>query len=436
MLKKYTDEVFDDKFGLQVIDFNGGRDAAYSVVELHDGYVLSGPVVAINTDFGSVKLNKINGQINPSFGKVTTNFPNSSTDVPVVSILLRNNTFLLAGTSQFGSPGVNNLLFALAKYRSDGKLDNTFGTDIFGKFNGGGLVYNDVDPRGVNDEIFGVAQDNKCRIVATGFSNPGQATGAGPAFNFGTCRYLPNGVLDVCFGMNGRVVQDIMNNNDDRANDVIIFEDNSMIVGGRTKFPNATNFNYALVRYKESGRIDKNFGRYVGQVFNNLSIQRGIVINNFGGDDLIIKLIKLRNNKFLAAGRSGNSFIIVRYYPNGQVDSTFGTGGFNRFNFELGSVDTLNGAFIDRSEKFIYLVGNSALGGVNRFAIAKLYENGTFDLQFGGTGRKIFTFPQTLTSGFLRNGLVDQAGNVVVVGEGVRIGQTTADFVAFKLVKA
>ena len=71
--------------------------------------------------------------------------------------------------------------------------------------------------------------------------------------------------------------------------------------------------------------------------------------------------------------------------------------------------------------------------GANKFAIVRLTPNGSLDNTFGINGVMIMDFPSVLTGGFLRFGFVDKDGNVVVAGEGVRIGQTTADMVTFKL---
>lgn len=445
--------IIDPLFGIKAYNFIGGRDVAYSVANMRDGYILSGPVAADTTDFGSLKLNKQTGLPDPQFGVngyVITAFPGNGTrtDVPAVSYEYDNQLFV-AGAAQFGLPGTNDLLFAVAKYQSDGRLDNKFGTDINGQFNGQGLVYIDVDPRGVNDEIFGLKVDCKKRLVATGFSNPTTTPGAGPTFNFGTARFLPNGVLDKDFGMNGVVITDFMENNDDRANDVLVLEDNSMIIGGRTRIPNQTNFNYALVKLRENGEVDRDFGRYTGTRHRNISIEKGKVVHNFGDNELIITLLWAdrdcneqspgRSGKFYAAGRSGTSmlqFILVRYLPNGEVDMSFApaTQGVLRFSFNPSmSSDTLHSAFVDYETGSIYLVGQSSLNGVNRPVIARVTKYGNLDYTFGTNGLMVIPLPPNLTSGFLRDGKLDENRDIILVGEVVPAGSTTADFLAIKL---
>lgn len=446
--------VIDNTFGVRTVHFGTGRDSAYSVVELTDGYILSGPVAGTSIDFGSVKLDKITGQLVSSFGTnglIRTGFPGNGTrtDVPVISIVDRTtDTFYVGGSAQFGATGTNNLLFAIAKYDKNGALATDYGTDINGQFNGQGLTYIDADPNGVNDEIFGMQIDSNGRLVGTGFSNPGVVVGAGPAFNFGTARYMPNGVLDNTFGTNGTVITDFEVNNDDRANDLLIRKNGDIIIGGRTKSVTNPNFNYALVSLDKKGRVNKNFGQSACKQNPNLSTEPGKVINNFGNNDLIIKLVPAERysrsadckliafdnfEDFYAVGRSGSTrlaFMVVKYNKNGCVDNTFGTNGVLRFNFEDNSSDTLNSAFVDEFGH-LYLVGNSNLNGRNRFAIARVTPDGVVDDNFG---KRVYNF-DGITSGFFRDGKVDSNQSIILCGEAVVTGSTSADFIAVKLVR-
>ena len=441
--------VVDNTFGIKTVNFGTGRDTAYSVVELSDGFVLSGPVAGTSTDFGSAKLDKTNGTLVTSFGQnglIRTGFPGSGTktDVPVISINSGDN-YYVGGSAQFGATGTNNLLFAIAKYDKDGVLSTDYGTDATGQFNGHGLTYVDIEAGGVNDEIFGMKIDSENKLVATGFSNPGVIVGAGPAFNFGTARYEPNGEIDKKFGVNGVVITDFEGNGDDRANDLLIRKNEDIIIGGRTKLITSTNFNFALVSVDKDGDINKKFGKKSTDKYPNLSTQKGKVINNFGNNDLIIKLLadntdcnESNNFKhFYAAGRSGTTqlaFILVKYDKNGCIDEKFGVDGVLRFNFEETSTDTLNSAFLDKQGR-IYLVGNSAITGRNRFAIARVKTDGKLDESFGpnSNGKMVLEFPG-ITSGFVRDGKMTSCGDIILCGEALVAGTTTADFIAFKLV--
>lgn len=463
---------FDVTYGLQVIDYGLGRDAAYSIRELSDGYVLSGPVTVpgshtapTETDFGAVKVNKKTGQVDPVFGLRSASFPStlpgtSGTDVPAVSLVVDNNV-LVAGSAQFGVlPANSNQYFAIAKFTNTGSLATDYGNDAAGKFNGGGLSYFDVDPSGVNDEIFGLAEDNKKRVVAVGFSNPTQAGGAAPNFNIGIMRYLPNGIPDPTFGVNGKIILDVGNNNetDDRGNDVIITDNGKIVVGARSKYTFNPNypytFRFTLARYNEDGTLDETFGNFTGTSYLNWAVKKGIVVNDLGRSDILVKLAKLKKGKIMAFGRGytpapgtyipaasaqDGDFVAVRYHENGMIDTSFGVNGVVRVRPDPnpGAQNELYAGFIDHETDYIYMVGRTAATtvpqGANKFAIVRLTPNGSLDNTFGINGVMIMDFPSVLTGGFLRFGFVDKDGNVVVAGEGVRIGQTTADMVTFKL---
>jgi uncharacterized delta-60 repeat protein len=491
--KKRNCEVeLDSTYGLRIINFGGnGRDAAYDIVEVPRGYVLIGPVAMPNSVgtitpvFGSVMLDKITGQIIGPYGQVTTKFPGkpNGADVPVVA-LADGNKILLGGSANFGifdpPTNTNNLLAAMAKYTSDGVLDPTFGTNAEGAFDGKGLVYQDLDPNGVNDEIFAMAFDCKKRIVATGFSNPGIVVGAGPPFNFGTLRTLPNGVFDVSFGVNGKVLTEFGPGSDDRANGVVITSDGKIIVGGRTKsqttvLPTGPFFNFALAKFNDDGSVDPSFGKYVGQPIGNQAIYPGQVVQTIvpNADNRIIKMFMIRNRaldfdencpvaqcgflnaafkfgqKFIAAGIASttaipggppatSSFVVARYDTNGKLDTSFGPNGdgTNVFNFLPNSFDELYGAFEDLCGN-IYAVGSTAIaagsGFPKSFAIARLTPKGLLDPDFGAQGRLVLEFPE-ITTGFVRSGVVSKDGSIAFSGEGVRVGQTTADFISFKFI--
>jgi uncharacterized delta-60 repeat protein len=474
---------YDETYGFKTINFGGnGRDAAYDIVEVPKGYVLIGPVGMPNSIgtvtpvYGSVMLDKKTGEIVQSYGQVTTKFPGkpNGADVPVVA-LADGTKILLGGSANFGiydpPTNTNNLLAAMAKYTSDGVLDSTFGTNAQGAFNGEGLVYQDLDPNGVNDEIFAMAFDSKRRIVTTGFSNPGIVVGAGPPFNFGTLRTLPNGVFDISFGVNGKILTEFGPSSDDRANGVVITHDGKIIVGGRTKsqttaLPTGPFFNFALAKFNEDGSVDSSFGKYVGQPIGNQAIYPGQVVQTIvpNADNRIIKMFAVRNRacdfdencpvaqqcglfrnliksnfKFIAAGIAStattSSFVVARYNADGKLDVSFGPNGngTNVFNFGInGTFDELYGAFEDHCGN-IYAVGSTSTfpSTSKAAAIARLTPNGLLDPDFGHDGIITYAFPNTST-GFVRSGVASKDGSIAFSGEAVRTGQTTADFISFK----
>lgn len=461
--------VLDPDFCVSAQRLSPYRDSAFSVAIVDGNYVICGLSGRPNpgpdgsrkqdpnvlTKFGVVKLDSVTGTPMKDVGLMRFGFPDTTgtqTCVPVV-VTEHENKFLVGGSAQYGSLSRDNLWFALSRHNADGSLDTSFGTDRNGQFNGKGLVYHDVNPQGVNDEIFDVKVDSLGRIYATGFSNKHDVSGAKPPFNFGTTRYHPNGVLDSSFGVNGVVITDILDGSDDRPNTMFINpHDNSIVVGGRTKIPGETHFNFSFVKYLENGTLDKNFGRYTGARWRNLAIKKGRVVNNFGGDCYPMKILPdpFAPGCFFAAGRGPtDDFVLVRYLPHGEIDTkTFAAqrDGVLSFHFSnpfssppLPTKDYLHSAFIDEAEKHIYLVGESSIlvddVRVSRAAIARANWDGTLDTTFGDLGRVIITLPN-FTSCFIRDAKLDTRDrSIICVGDGFHetLKPEYPHFVAFKV---
>jgi uncharacterized delta-60 repeat protein len=401
----------DSDFGLVRVDFAGGRDTAYRVVEAYDSYYLVGPVATGTTDFGLARINRCGNLV----FKVSRDMggQGSRTDVATAAVI-HEGYILIGGTTQNATTG-NDLLFSFARFDKNGQIDSSFGQN--------GIVLVDVDPNGVNDEVFDMAIDPNNRIIATGFSNPGQVVGNGPAFNFGTLALLNNGQIDTSFGTNGRLITSFGPETDDRARAVLITRQNRILLGGRTRSPPSPNFNASLAQYTFSGQPDTSFGNHRHDD-DNVAINPGQVAVNLGVNSELMVLMGLRNNKFLAAGNADNTFVLARFHQDGRLDPSFDP---VYVGFEENTVNTLQGAFTDQDERNIFLVGNSRLNNtINRPVLVHLNKQGTV------ISKQIFQFPE-LKSGLLRSGLVDSKGNIVVVGEGVALNSNTADMIAFRL---
>lgn len=488
VLRQNAKMKIDESYVNRTVAFGSGRDAAYYITERPEGYIMIGPVVAQSTqpvfslsqtNFGATRVLKANGHLDTNYGvngKTVTTFPGlgSGTDVPVHAVPTTDGMYVL-GSSQFGDPFPGNLLASVAKLDYQGLLMSNFGSDTSGRFNGGGLFYQDLDFRGVNDEFFGGVIDSYGRLVATGFSNPNLDVGAGPPFNFAVARIMPNGTFDPSFGTNGRVITDLLDGSDDRPNGIIL-QGNKIIVGGRTKNlrmtvpPNTIPFSFALVRYNEDGSIDETFGLYTQQRYNNLSIDKGIVINNFGtlvnpSNSMIIRLVNRPLNKFLALGRHGNNianaassptlvvqkFIAARYLETGALDTTFGTDGITTIGYNPGGsfnqwrLVEMHDGFVDPVTEYIYMVGRTQDGSIsgqeayNSPMVVRLTPDGVPDESFGtdrnNPGVWVLTSDETkYNNSFFRSGFVDEDGNLVVSGEAANSNTTSTDFFSMRFI--
>jgi len=114
----------------------------------------------------------------------------------------------------------NNL--ALARYNTNGSLDNTFGT--------GGTVATNLGCANASGSSFAIQSDGK--IVVGGYC------GIFPNYDFALTRYNINGTLDNTFGNGGSVITPILSEGD-QGFAVAIQNDGKILLGGITD--NGTN---------------------------------------------------------------------------------------------------------------------------------------------------------------------------------------------------
>ena len=198
-----------------------------------------------------------------------------------------------------------------ARYNPDGTLDSSFGT--------GGTVY--LSLGFLNGFSDGVLQaDGKLVLVGTFFSSADNV-------NFALARLLPNGTLDPSFDGDGVVISDF--GADERGASVILLGDGRIVLGG------SRSFDLALVRYLPDGSLDMTFGT------------GGLATADSGGQEGVAQLILLPNGKLLAGGStappqgSGDfDFLLARFHPDGALDTSFGSSGFIKTDFDGGSSDT------------------------------------------------------------------------------------------------
>ncbi|MEO8710553.1 MAG: T9SS type A sorting domain-containing protein [Parafilimonas sp.] len=286
--------------GKTIVDI-GRNDVAYCVALQLDGKIIAAGTAS--KEFALLRLNT-DGQPDSSFGvngKVTTNF--SQSDYIKDIAIQPDNKIIVIG---FGEGEVSKL--ALARYNSDGTLDSSFGeygeiamhtTDLFDE--GAALV---LQPNG--------------KIVAVE-SNLKEGTGS----DFILLRFTRNGKLDTSFGTNGITSTDFGNNEIPVAAGAQ--HNNKIIVAGY--FDYGGTYDILLARYTKNGRLDSSFGTN-GKVIT--SGDSGPIVGScmaIQPDDKIV-VAGILNDPF-----SDDKFYLVRYKPNGKIDSSFGDDGRVITNF-------------------------------------------------------------------------------------------------------
>jgi uncharacterized delta-60 repeat protein len=289
-----------DGDGKVTTDFGNSRDSLFDVAIQTDGKIIAvgttfNSLTGTGDDFAVARYN-INGSLDTSFdgdGKVTTTIIGNSSDEARAVAIQADGKIVVAGQSIGG--------FAVVRYNTNGSLDASF--------DGDGKVTTSISMR--VDEAFAVAIQTDGKIVAAGSSRIGPDNAA-----FALVRYNPNGSLDTSFDNDGKVTTDFGNFYDE-AHDIAIQADGKIIAAGYVEISGGSQF--ALVRYNIDGSLDASFD------------DDGKVITPFGIDGGAFGVVLQSNGKIVAAGVTFTDrkldFALIRYNPNGSLDTTFnGTG--------------------------------------------------------------------------------------------------------------
>jgi uncharacterized delta-60 repeat protein len=205
--------------------------------------VAGGAGHARGTQFALARY-KEDGSLDPSFdgdGRVTTDFTGSGWGAAHAVALDAGGRIVLGGWVHVRGVGYQ---FALARYKQDGSLDDTFDDD--------GRVTTDF-PDASREQPFGMAIDGAGRIVLAG-----RAHVKGVGYEIALARYKEDGDLDSTFDGDGRVTTDFARSGSELAFAVAIDPGDRIVVAGRAHVRGA-GYRLALARYKEDGSLDPTF---------------------------------------------------------------------------------------------------------------------------------------------------------------------------------
>jgi len=394
-----------DGDGRVLTDFGYGRDSAYGMDLQSDGkIVVAGYADQGPTDYG-IALARYNtdGSLDNAFGtggKVTTDVTVSSENYAhdVAMASQSNGKIVVAGTIR-GT--VDDADFALARYNADGSLDTAFGSN--------GKVTTDFGS--TSDHAWSVAVQTDGKIVVAGYSDQGDTD-----YDFALVRYHTDGSPDDTFGTGGKVTTDF-GFSYDRAVAVAVDPDGKIVVAGYSDQED-TGHDFALARYNGDGSLDTTFGT------------DGLVTTDFGSatDDAWAVAVQA-DRKIVAAGFSGqdgtgHDFALARYNTDGSLDTAFDADG--RVTTDFGSSrDYAYGIALQEDGKIV-AVGFSDQGGTgDDFALARYNTDGSPDTAFDADGKVTtdFASPRDRAYGVA----VQSDGKVVAAGYAYQ-GSTGADF--------
>jgi uncharacterized delta-60 repeat protein len=279
--------------------FAGFKESAWSVFPQADGKIITAGWSTVSTDNNDFALARYNadGSLDSSFdfdGKVTTPI-GSSNDAGYRATLQADGKIVVAGRSWNGT----KIDFALIRYNTDGSLDSTF--------DGDGKVTTAMGS--VEDIIRSVITQLDGKIVVAGYSK--NATD----YDFALARYNTDGSLDSTFDGDGKLTTAIGSGND-QAFSMVLQSDGKILVAGYST--NATDADFALVRYNANGSLDTSFdgdGKLILAIGAAANSQKnGLVLQPDGK----IVVTGVTNN-----GTDNDDIAVVRFNPDGSLDTTF-----------------------------------------------------------------------------------------------------------------
>jgi len=349
--------------GKVTTNLTSGYDYAVGLVVQVDGkLVAAGPASGGGGRFALVRYGD-GGSLDSTFssdGKVFTNFTTGRDDA--FDLALQADGKLIA----IGRAGGTGGRFALARYEPDGRLDTTFGGD--------GKVTTNFSTG--DDFAFGVALQADGKIIAAG-----RAAGLGG--RIALARYNEDGTLDTSFSGDGRLTTNFTAG-DDRADHVAIQADASIVVAGTAGYF-GRNARFALVRYTSSGTLDTTFSGD-GKLTTNFTA---------GFDGAFAVEVQPSDQRIVAVGQAGLNMGLVRYSPDGTLDTTFSGDGRATANFTAG-LDYADDVALAADGKIVAAGSAGFFSNNARFALARFNPGGTPDTAFSGDG-KVTT---NLTAGF------------------------------------
>lgn len=339
-LARYNDDgSLDQTFGIDgktVAALDDGGDILTSIVLQPNGKIVAAGALLHNNSTTGLLVARFNadGSLDQTFGnngRVVTTFGNGGNVAGNGVVLQPDGKIIVAGSSGTGySLELSN--FALARYNTDGSLDQTFGS-------GGKLITHFEGGFNTGSAARSVALQPDGKIVVTG----NYTQDYGVPSEFAVVRYNTDGALDSTFGSGGKVIT-ALGGGDSLASFGAIQPDGKIVVAGYLAVA-SHNHDFALARYNADGSLDPTFGSG-GKTTTDL----------FGSsDDIAYSLAVQSNGKIVAVGRTGQypnfKFGLARYNANGSLDQNFGSVGkilteIGGFSSQAYSVAQANGKVV------------------------------------------------------------------------------------------
>ena len=307
-------------------------------------------IIYSDGDFGLIRFNS-NGTLDTTFdgdGKKADDVGNKNA-VAKSTLVQSDGKIVVAG-------GI-----AVTRFNADGTLDTAFDADGKTKI-----------PFGT---ITGAAIQSDGKIVVTAASSVSLLNQPPP---FIVYRFTANGTLDTSFDTDGMAAA-VFANSYASANAVGIQPDGGIVVAGYVLNINNSNEDFAAARFLPNGALDTSFD-------NDGLITTAIGTGNDVGNAMAIQT----DGRIIVAGSavfgSTTDFALIRYNPDGSLDTTFSFDGKQTTPIGTGN-DVANALTIQPNGKIIAAGYAAITSGNNDFAVVRYNADGSLDTTFDGDGK-------------------------------------------------
>jgi uncharacterized delta-60 repeat protein len=372
--KGILDDSFGNGSGYVTLNINNNNDYGQSLAIQPDGKILLGGYCYNGTyaDFCIARFNS-NGDLDTSFGNSGKVIQSNSTfhDYGQSLAIQPDGKILLGGRCQ----GVSNTDFCIARFNSNGTLDNSFNSP-------NGYKIQSINTS--DDYGFSLAIQPDGKILLGGHCYNGGN------YDFCIARFKADGSdLDTTsFGTSGKVIQ-LIGTSDAYGRSLAIQPDGKILLGGYCS--NGGNWDFCIARFDSYGTLDNFFGSpngYIIQPFSSLGDN---------GQSLAIQ----PDGKILLGGycdNGGNTdFCIARFDSYGTLDTSFGTSG--KVIQPIGSSHDYGQSLVIQPNGKILLGGYCQVVSSDDFCIARFNSDGTLDTTFGTSGKVIQPIGSTFDNG-------------------------------------
>lgn len=301
-----TNGTLDSSFGINgfanttIVGSQYNFNSALSFVILPDDKI----IVADNAsgfndlDFLLIKYTK-DGKPDSSFGTNAISSTQISTDVRDI-ILQPDGKLVVCGNNGF----FNSIL---ARFNSNGTLDNSFGTN--------GVATIKLAPNYYTD-FFNLSLNSAGKIIVAGTGQFGQQING---LNIFLARYNNDGSTDSSFGKNGITVTGSKANTEEAVGLYVLANDKILLCANASSNDEPFRFDAGVLKYNADGSLDNSFGN---KGFSRISFTDVFPTLN----DITVQ----QDGKIIVAGvlvNASRSLVLARLQPNGQRDNSFGKNG-------------------------------------------------------------------------------------------------------------